>query len=90
MKIAIAALALTVLTGCSVGAERNEDAFLDEAIERASTNELMAHSAQEFIHTGDIACGMADLGDSQPVGASMITGIEWTTVWDAALTHLCP
>jgi PBP1b-binding outer membrane lipoprotein LpoB len=85
-RIALAALVLVFATGCS---SRNEDAYLDAVFENASTGELQAHTSQEFITTGEIACGMMDEGKSMPDGQSAVTGVWWSTVWFQAEEHLC-
>jgi hypothetical protein len=81
-----AALMLAVLTGCS----SDDDAFLKDVHERATTSALEQHSDQDFIKTGKIACGMMNDGKPMPDDASQLTGVEWVWVWVAAQEHLCP
>lgn len=89
MRTAItAALMLAVLTGCS---SSDEDAFLAAVHERATATQLEQHSDQDFIETGEIACGL--MRDDKPMpeeGASQVTGVEWIWVWYPAQEHLCP
>lgn len=90
MRIAIAAIALALLAGCSTGPSRDESAYLDAALARASDTELVNHNAADFLNAGDIACQMSQNGNPEPDGTGYLTGISWSTVWEPALEFLCP
>lgn len=90
MRIALAALMLVVLTGCSF---RDEDAFIEDVHDGAASLELEMFTDADFILTGDIACGMMEegksYGEGRSRGRSAITGVHFVTVWFPASEHLC-